>query len=116
MPASTTKLFTTGFARSVLGSDARRPTRVVGSGQVNTATGQWVGDWALELNGDVTLERGAGYGPSLYDLAAQMYAQGIRRLVALRGDRPSGAGRGVGVARERAGDEGAADTNAGAPR
>ncbi len=80
VPASTVKLFTTGFARSVLGSDARRPTRVVGSGQVNTATGQWVGDWALELNGDVTLERGAGYGPSLYDLAAQMYAQGIRRL------------------------------------
>src|SRR5688572_19583127 len=80
VPASAVKLFTTGFARSVLGSDARRPTRVVGSGQVNTATGQWVGDWALELNGDVTLERGAGYGPSLYDLAAQMYSQGIRRL------------------------------------
>ena len=80
VPASTVKLFTTGFARSVLGSDARRPTRVVGNGQVNTATGQWVGDWALELNGDVTLERGAGYGPSLYDLAAQMYSQGIRRL------------------------------------
>jgi D-alanyl-D-alanine carboxypeptidase/D-alanyl-D-alanine-endopeptidase (penicillin-binding protein 4) len=80
VPASTVKLFTTGFARSVLGSDARRPTRVVGTGQVNTATGQWVGDWALELNGDVTLERGAGYGPSLYDLAAQMYSQGIRRL------------------------------------
>ena len=80
VPASTVKLFTTGFARSVLGSDARRATRVVGNGQLNEATGQWVGDWALELNGDVTLERGAGFGPSLTDLATQMYAQGIRQV------------------------------------
>jgi len=32
MPASTVKLFTTGFARSVLGGMARRPTRIVGVG------------------------------------------------------------------------------------
>lgn len=80
IPASTVKLFTTGFARTVLGSDARRATRVVGNGQLNKATGQWVGDWALELNGDVTLERGAGFGPSLLDLAIQMHSQGIRQL------------------------------------
>ena len=80
VPASTVKLFTTGFARSVLGSDARRATRVVGEGHLDRSTGQWVGSWALELNGDVTLERGAGYGPSLSDLASQMHAQGIRRI------------------------------------
>jgi len=80
IPASTVKLFTTGFARSVLGSDARRATRVVGEGHLDRASGHWVGDWALELNGDVTLERGAGYGPSLFDLARQMHAQGIRRI------------------------------------
>ena len=32
IPASTVKVFTTGFARSVLGGTARRPTRVVGAG------------------------------------------------------------------------------------
>jgi D-alanyl-D-alanine carboxypeptidase len=32
VPASTVKLFTTGFARSVLGGTARRPTRVIGHG------------------------------------------------------------------------------------
>ena len=31
IPASTVKLFTTGFARTVLGADARRSTRVTGS-------------------------------------------------------------------------------------
>jgi D-alanyl-D-alanine carboxypeptidase/D-alanyl-D-alanine-endopeptidase (penicillin-binding protein 4) len=80
VPASTVKLFTTGFARSVLGSDARRATRVVGEGHLDRTTGQWNGTWALQVNGDVTLERGAGYGPSLYDLALQMHAQGIRRI------------------------------------
>jgi D-alanyl-D-alanine carboxypeptidase/D-alanyl-D-alanine-endopeptidase (penicillin-binding protein 4) len=80
IPASTVKLFTTGFARSVLGSDARRPTRVVGEGWVDSTTGTWMGDWALELNGDVTLERGAAAGPSLFDLASQLRRMGIRRL------------------------------------
>jgi D-alanyl-D-alanine carboxypeptidase/D-alanyl-D-alanine-endopeptidase (penicillin-binding protein 4) len=81
IPASTVKLFTTGFARSVLGSDARRPTRVVGTGWVDSTTGTWMGDWALELNGDVTLERGGdAAGPSLFDLASQLRRMGIRRL------------------------------------
>jgi D-alanyl-D-alanine carboxypeptidase/D-alanyl-D-alanine-endopeptidase (penicillin-binding protein 4) len=80
VPASTLKVFTTGFARSVLGTSARRPTRVIGSGSVNRATGEWVGSWGLELNGDPSLERGGGEGPSLYDLALQLASTGIRRL------------------------------------
>jgi D-alanyl-D-alanine carboxypeptidase/D-alanyl-D-alanine-endopeptidase (penicillin-binding protein 4) len=80
MPASTVKLFTTGFARSVLGSGARRPTRVVGIGGLNPETGAWQGTWALELNGDPTLERAQGTGPSLYDLALQLASAGIRKL------------------------------------
>ena len=80
VPASTVKLFTTGFARSVLGGTARRPTRVVGIGALNPETGAWEGSWALELNGDPTLERAPGSGPSLYDLALQLASGGIRRL------------------------------------
>ena len=80
VPASTVKLFTTGFARSVLGGAARRPTRVVGIGAVDAETGAWDGSWALELNGDPTLERAQGSGPSLYDLALQLASAGIRRL------------------------------------
>ena len=63
VPASTVKLFTTGFARSVLGGDATRSTRLVGSGWIAPETGTWVGPWALELNGDVTLGRGSAGGP-----------------------------------------------------
>lgn len=81
IPASTVKLLTTGFARTVVGGDARRATRVVGTGQVNPATGTWEGRWALELNGDVTLERRDRTGPSLSDLAAQLAAIGVRKLV-----------------------------------
>ncbi len=80
VPASTVKLFTTGFARSVLGGDATRPTRIVGSGWIAPETGTWVGSWALELNGDVTLGRGSATGPSLHDLARQLRASGVRRL------------------------------------
>jgi D-alanyl-D-alanine carboxypeptidase/D-alanyl-D-alanine-endopeptidase (penicillin-binding protein 4) len=80
VPASTVKLFTTGFARSVLGSTARRSTRVVGIGGLNPETGAWEGSWALELNGDPTLERAQGSGPSLYDLALQLASGGIRKL------------------------------------
>ena len=72
MPASTVKLFTTGFARSVLGASARRPTRVTGHGWTEQATGTWIGDWALELNGDPSLERTEGTGPTLYELALQL--------------------------------------------
>jgi D-alanyl-D-alanine carboxypeptidase/D-alanyl-D-alanine-endopeptidase (penicillin-binding protein 4) len=80
IPASTVKLFTTGFARSVLGGSARRPTRVVGEGELDLATGEWVGPWALELNGDPSLERAQGSGPTLYDLALQLASAGVRRL------------------------------------
>jgi D-alanyl-D-alanine carboxypeptidase/D-alanyl-D-alanine-endopeptidase (penicillin-binding protein 4) len=80
VPASTVKLFTTGFARSVLGGSARRSTRVVGIGGVDPETGAWVGNWALELNGDPTLERAQGSGPTLYDLALQLASGGIRKL------------------------------------
>src|SRR5919112_5398010 len=80
MPASTVKLFTTGYARSVLGGSARRATRLVGTGIVDPKTGEWLGDWALELNGDPSLERAEGSGPTLYDLAAQLKAAGVRRL------------------------------------
>ena len=81
IPASTVKLFTTGFARSVVGGDARRQTRVIGGGHVDPATGTWIGTWMLELNGDPTLERPLRGGPTLSDLAVQLYQSGIRRLV-----------------------------------
>lgn len=80
MPASAVKLFTTGYARSVLGGDARRATRLVGTGVIDPATGEWMGDWALELNGDPSLERAEGSGPTLYDLARQLRVAGVRRL------------------------------------
>jgi serine-type D-Ala-D-Ala carboxypeptidase/endopeptidase (penicillin-binding protein 4) len=80
VPASTVKIFTTGFARSVLGSDARRRTRVIGTGRIDSTSGTWTGSWSLELNGDVTLERPTRGGPSLTELAQQLRADGIRRL------------------------------------
>ena len=80
MPASAVKLFTTGYARSVLGGTARRATRVVGAGAVDPKKGEWLGDWALELNGDPSLERAEGSGPTLYDLAFQLANAGVRRL------------------------------------
>ena len=80
MPASTVKLFTTGYARSVLGGTARRPTRVVGVGSLDPTTGEWVGSWAIEMNGDPSLERAEGSGPTLYDLAMQLASSGVRRL------------------------------------
>jgi len=90
VPASTVKLLTTGYARTVLGADARRSTRVMGYGQVDEATGEWMGRWVLELNGDPSLENPSGDGPRLQDLANQLYASGIRRLrgpiTALSGD------------------------------
>ena len=79
IPASTVKLLTTGYARSVVGADARKTTRVMGSGQLDAA-GTWRGSWSLELNGDPTLEhRGAGT-TSLTDLATQLATRGVRRL------------------------------------
>jgi PBP4 family serine-type D-alanyl-D-alanine carboxypeptidase len=80
MPASTVKLFTTGFARTVLGGSARRATRVIGEGSLDLVTGEWVGSWALELNGDPSLERAEGSGPTLYDLAVELQIHGIKKL------------------------------------
>jgi D-alanyl-D-alanine carboxypeptidase/D-alanyl-D-alanine-endopeptidase (penicillin-binding protein 4) len=80
MPASAVKLFTTGYARTVLGGTARKATRLVGTGTVDPATGEWLGEWALELNGDPSLERAEGSGPTLYDLASQLASAGVRRL------------------------------------
>ena len=80
MPASAVKLFTTGYARSVLGGAARRSTRVVGAGVVDTDRGEWLGSWALELNGDPSLERAEGSGPTLHDLAVQLASAGVKRL------------------------------------
>lgn len=81
IPASTVKLFTTGYARSVLGGEARQFTRVIGVGHTDLATGTWMGTWALELNGDPTLERPAHGGPSLADLAIRLHDKGVRKLV-----------------------------------
>lgn len=80
VPASTVKLLTTGYARSVLGTDARKSTRVVGAGRVDPETGTWEGTWALELNGDPSLERPDSTASRLVDLAAQLVDRGIRRL------------------------------------
>jgi len=79
IPASTAKVFTTGFARTVLGGSARQSTRVLGTGYAD-AEGNWMGTWALEVNGDPTLERPSRSGPMLRDLAAQLAERGIRRL------------------------------------
>ena len=80
LPASTVKVFSTSFALGRLGADYTRETRVVGVGTLDSASGQWLGTWQLQLNGDPTLEDPAGMGPRLYDLAAQLAAQGVRSL------------------------------------
>jgi PBP4 family serine-type D-alanyl-D-alanine carboxypeptidase len=74
-------LLTTGFARTMVGGEARRATRVVGDGHVDPASGTWVGRWALELNGDPTLERPDRSGPTMGDLAHQLAAIGVRKLI-----------------------------------
>lgn len=80
IPASTVKVFTTGYARTVVGPDGRQATRVVGAGEADTATGAWLGTWALEVNGDFTLERPGRSGPTLAELARQLADRGIRSL------------------------------------
>ena len=80
LPASTVKVFTTSFARSRLGGDFTQATRVVGIGTLDSTSGRWAGTWQLQLNGDPTLEDPQGMGPRLYDLAAQLAAQGITSL------------------------------------
>lgn len=81
VPASTVKLLTTGFARTIVGAEGRKATRVVGTGGVDPADGTWKGSWALQLNGDPTLERPDVAGPTLGSLAGQLRAIGVRRLV-----------------------------------
>lgn len=80
IPASTTKLFTTGFSRTRMGGGARFTTRVIGDGRLDTAGGKWVGTWALQLGGDPTLERAGRNGPTLRELARQLRERGIRVL------------------------------------
>ncbi|MFI5234794.1 MAG: D-alanyl-D-alanine carboxypeptidase/D-alanyl-D-alanine-endopeptidase [Gemmatimonadales bacterium] len=81
IPASTVKIFTTGYAETRLGGDARRATRVRGVGLLDSATGTWNGTWTLELNGDPSFEDPHHVGPRLFDLASQLAHAGIRRLV-----------------------------------
>src|SRR4051812_19068598 len=80
IPVSTAKLFTTGFTRARAGGGARISTRVLGRGQLDSATGRWQGSWQLELGGDPTLERPGRGGPTLRELANQLHERGIRVL------------------------------------
>ena len=84
IPASTTKVFTTGFSRTTMGGEGRITTRVIGDGTLEPATGRWLGTWALELGGDPTLERTGRGGPTLRELAKQLRARGIATLVRVR--------------------------------
>jgi serine-type D-Ala-D-Ala carboxypeptidase/endopeptidase (penicillin-binding protein 4) len=80
IPASTAKLFTTGFTRARAGGGARISTRVIGRGQLDSTSGLWQGTWQLELGGDPTLDRPGRGGPTLRELARQLREQGIRVL------------------------------------
>jgi serine-type D-Ala-D-Ala carboxypeptidase/endopeptidase (penicillin-binding protein 4) len=80
IPASTAKLFTTGFTRARAGGGARISTRVIGRGRLDSASGRWMGSWQLELGGDPTLERPGRNGPTLRVLARQLRERGIRVL------------------------------------
>jgi len=80
IPASTAKLFTIGFTRARAGGGARISTRIIGRGRLDSTSGRWVGSWQLELGGDPTLERGGRAGPTLRELARQLYDRGIREI------------------------------------
>ena len=80
IPASTTKLFTTGFSRARMGGASRISTSVVGDGVLDRNSGRWLGTWALELGGDPTLERAGRNGPKLRELARRLRARGVRVL------------------------------------
>jgi serine-type D-Ala-D-Ala carboxypeptidase/endopeptidase (penicillin-binding protein 4) len=80
IPASTAKVFTTGFSRTRMGGGARFTTRVIGDGRLDTVSGKWIGTWALQLGGDPTLERAGRAGPTLRELAFQLRARGVRVL------------------------------------
>ena len=80
IPASTAKLFTTGFTRARAGGGARISTRVIGRGRLDSVSGRWEGAWQLELGGDPTLERPGRSGPTLRELARQLRDRGVRIL------------------------------------
>jgi D-alanyl-D-alanine carboxypeptidase/D-alanyl-D-alanine-endopeptidase (penicillin-binding protein 4) len=80
VPASTAKLFTTGFSRARVGGNSRITTRVVGDGALDRNSGRWRGAWALELGGDPTLERPGRNGPKLLELAHRLRERGVRVL------------------------------------
>jgi D-alanyl-D-alanine carboxypeptidase/D-alanyl-D-alanine-endopeptidase (penicillin-binding protein 4) len=80
IPASTTKLFTTGFSRTRMGGGARFTTRVIADGRLDSVSGKWVGTWALQLGGDPTLDRAGRDGPTLRELARQLRERGVRVL------------------------------------
>jgi D-alanyl-D-alanine carboxypeptidase/D-alanyl-D-alanine-endopeptidase (penicillin-binding protein 4) len=80
IPASTAKVFTTGFSRSRMGGGARFTTRVIGDGRLDTVSGKWVGTWALQVGGDPTLDRAGRAGPTLRELARQLHERGVRVL------------------------------------
>jgi D-alanyl-D-alanine carboxypeptidase/D-alanyl-D-alanine-endopeptidase (penicillin-binding protein 4) len=80
IPASTAKIFTTGFTRARAGGGARISTRIIGRGSLDSVSGRWRGGWQLELGGDPTLERAGRAGPTLRELARQLHARGIREL------------------------------------
>ena len=80
IPASTAKVFTTGFVRSRVGGESRITTRVVGDGALEVSSGRWQGTWALELGGDWTLDRAGRSGPTLRELARRLRARGVRQL------------------------------------
>ena len=80
IPASTAKVFTTGFTRARVGGTSRLATRVVGDGALDPMSGRWQGIWALELGGDWTLDRTGRGGPTLRELARRLRARGVRQL------------------------------------
>ena len=80
IPASTTKLFTTGYSRARMGGEGRISTKVVGDGELDRESGRWLGTWALELGGDPTLERTGRSGPTLIELARRLRSRGVRIL------------------------------------
>jgi D-alanyl-D-alanine carboxypeptidase/D-alanyl-D-alanine-endopeptidase (penicillin-binding protein 4) len=80
IPASTAKVFTTGFTRAQVGGDSRLVTRVVGDGALDPVSGRWQGTWAIDLGGDWTLDRAGRNGPTLRELAQRLRAGGIRQL------------------------------------
>jgi D-alanyl-D-alanine carboxypeptidase/D-alanyl-D-alanine-endopeptidase (penicillin-binding protein 4) len=80
IPASTAKVFTTGFTRARVGGGSRMSTRVVGDGVLEPNSGRWRGTWALDLGGDWTLDRTGRGGPTLRELARRLRARGVRQL------------------------------------